>query len=260
MLRLAATSCALGVSLSLAACGSNGGSRELDTRAVVIGIDGADWKVIDALAAAGAMPNLTRLRERGVSGPIETLNDIALSPVIWTSVATGKTAAKHGVAWFMVDQPDGTRVPVRSYNRKTLAIWNILAEHDLAPTVVGWWATFPAENVGRGAIVSDALGFHGFGATARGGDDGQKTHPSSLFAEVDVLVPPEQQVSTEFVQRFVHISAEDYRDEMFDPARYPKRDPANPIHLFQQYAVTAQGYTRVAEELLAKRPYDLFMM
>src|SRR5262249_8392941 len=97
------------LALFLAACGS--GTEP--TRAVVIGIDGADWKIIDELAAAGEMPNLTRLRERGVSGPIETLSDIALSPVIWTSVATGKTAAKHGVTWFMVDQPDGTRVPVR---------------------------------------------------------------------------------------------------------------------------------------------------
>jgi hypothetical protein len=190
---------------------------------VVIGIDGADWTVFDALAEQGLMPNLTRLRERGVSGPIETLSDSALSPVIWTSIATGKTAAKHGIAWFMVDQADGTRVPVRSTNRKTLAIWNILAKKGLAPTVLGWWATFPAEDVGRGAIVSDALGFHGFGTTARDADDQCKTHPASLFADVDGLVPPEQQVSPEFVQRFVHISAKDFRDEMFDPARFPRR-------------------------------------
>lgn len=249
---------ALAVSLP-AACGPADGARALDTRAVVIGIDGADWKVIDALAAAGEMPNLTRLRQRGVSGPIETLSDIALSPVIWTSVATGKTPAKHGISWFLVDQPDGSRVPVRSANRKCEALWNILARNELAPTVLGWWATFPAEDVGRGTIVSDALGFHGFGATARGGSDAEKTHPAALFGAVDALVPTEQQLSAEFVQRFVHLSAEDYRDERFDPARFPKRDPANPIHLFQQYAVTAQGYTAIAEELLA-RPYDLFLM
>ncbi len=246
--------------LLFAACGSGDGSRELDTRAVVIGIDGADWKVIETIASEGGMPNLMRLRERGAWGQIETLNDIALSPVIWTSVATGKTAAKHGITWFLVDQPDGTRVPVRSTNRKTRAIWNIAAENGLSPTVVGWWATYPAENVGRGTIVSDALGFHGFGATARGGDGARKTHPPTLFEPLDALVPPEQQVSPAFVQRFVRISAEDYRDEMFDPARFPRRDPLNPIHLFQQYAVTAQGYTAIAEKLLAEGSYDLFLM
>ncbi len=257
---LALHACALWMALALVGCGSKASARELETRAVVIGIDGADWKVIDALAATGAMPNLTRLRERGVWGPIETLSDIALSPVIWTSVATGKTAAKHGISWFMVDQPDGTRVPVRSTNRKTEALWNILAKNELRPTVLGWWATYPAEDVGRGAIVSDALGFHGFGATARDGDDRRKTYPRALFGRVDGLIPTEQQVATEFVQRFIHIDAQEYREEKFDPAHFPKRDPSNPIHLFQQYAVTAQGYVAIAEELLTQQSYDLFLM
>ncbi len=58
-----AVACLLGLAFSWTACGSKGGSRVLETRAVVIGIDGADWKVIDALAATGAMPNLTRPEE-----------------------------------------------------------------------------------------------------------------------------------------------------------------------------------------------------
>ena len=66
----------------------------------------------DAAFDPKLMPNLAALRERSAWGPIETLHDIPLSPVIWTSVATGKTAAKHGISWFMVDRPDGTRVPV----------------------------------------------------------------------------------------------------------------------------------------------------
>ncbi len=260
-MRVGNTRAALVIALLIAACSSDASpSRGVDTRAVVIGIDSADWRIIDELAAEGGMPHLTRLRERGTWGPLETLNDIALSPVIWTSMATGKTAAKHGITWFMVDQPDGTRVPVRSTNRKVEAVWNILAKNDLSAASIGWWATYPAEDVGRGAIVSDGLGFHGFGSTARDGDDGRKTWPSALFDEVDPLVPPEQQLPLGFVQRFVRIDAEDYREEMFDPARFPRRDPFNPIHLFQQYAVTAQGYTAIAEKLLAERSDELFMV
>ncbi|MCH8883472.1 MAG: HAD family hydrolase, partial [SAR324 cluster bacterium] len=67
-------------------------------------------------------------------------------------------------------------------------------------------------------IISDALGYHGFGATARGGDDARKTHPADLFAEVDALVPAEQQVAPDFIRRFVHLEADQYRKEMFDPA------------------------------------------
>ena len=106
---------ALALILTFTACADASDSGGSGRRAVVIGIDGADWKVIDALAARGELPHLTSLRERGVWGEIETLNDIPLSPVIWTSVATGKSPAKHGISWFMVDQPDGTRVPVRSH-------------------------------------------------------------------------------------------------------------------------------------------------
>ncbi len=252
--------------LALAAIASMSACRDADTRTgigtqvVVIAIDGADWAVIDAIAAHGKLPNLTALRERGVTGSIRTAGDIALSPVIWTSVATGKSADQHGISWFLVDRPDGTRAPVRSHNRKVKAIWNLLAERGRRPIAIGWWATYPAEDVGAGIIVSDAIGFHGFGATARGDRDIHKTHPSGLFPEVDALVPAEQQLSPEFVQRFVHIEADVYRKEMFDPARYARRDPNNPIHLFQQYAVTAQGYTAIAEHLLASRPYDLFML
>lgn len=234
--------------------------QDFGTRAVVIGIDGADWKLIDTLAAEGRLPHLSRLRSEGVSGPIETLTDIALSPVIWTSIATGKTAAKHGITWFLVDQPDGTRVPVRSHNRKVKAIWNVLGEHGRRAAVVGWWASYPAEDVGKGVVVSDGLGFHGFGHTARAGDDRGKTYPERLFAELDPLVPTEQQVAYETVARFIDLDAAAYRQEMFDPGRFPQRDPDNPIHFFQQYAVTAEGYTAITERLLGERDDDLTMV
>jgi len=228
-------------------------------RAVVIGIDGADWRVIDPLVAEGRMPNLAALRERGTRGPIQTLAELPISPVVWTSVATGKVPAKHGVTWFLVDQPDGTRVPVRSHNRQVKALWNLLASGGKTPIVLGWWATYPAEDVGAGVVVSDALGFHGFGRSARAGDAKGKTHPAELFAEMDALVPPEQQLSQEFAARFMHLPGDEFRKRRFDPAQQAQADPSNPVHLFQQYAVTAQGYTAMAESLLA-RPYDLFLV
>jgi tetratricopeptide (TPR) repeat protein len=236
------------------------GAERARPRVVLIGIDGADWAIIDSLAAEGRLPHLSALRARGVSGPIATVADIPLSPVIWTSVATGKRADKHGITWFMVDRQDGTRAPVRSHNRKTKALWNILAENERVPISVGWWATYPAEDVGEGVVVSDAVGFHGFGGTARGDEPAGKTHPPELFREVYALFPAEQQISPDFARRFIHLSPEEYREKMFDPGRYARHDPENPIHLFQQYAVTAQGYAAIAERLLESRPYDLFLV
>lgn len=256
---------ALWVLALLGGCSRGPEVESIGTRAVVIGIDSADWKIIDEITAesadgGGGMPNLMRLRQEGAWGPLETLTDIPLSPVIWTSIATGKTAAKHGITWFMVDRPDGTRVPVRSHNRKVKAIWNLLAENRRQPNVVGWWATYPAEDVGRGVVVSDGLGFHGFGSTARGGSPQEKVYPQERFADFDPLVPPLQQVPYEFVSRFVHLSPEEYQAEMFSPGRFPQPNPFNPIHLFQQYAATAQGYTAIGEQLLAENAYDLLML
>ena len=64
---------------------------------LLIGIDGADWDIIDALIDQGRLPNLALLKSEGVSGPLMTLRDIPLSPVIWTSVVTGKGPDKHGI-------------------------------------------------------------------------------------------------------------------------------------------------------------------
>ncbi|MBL8801122.1 MAG: tetratricopeptide repeat protein [Planctomycetes bacterium] len=237
----------------------SGGASD-EPRAVVIGVDGADWKLIDALVAQGELPHFAGLIRRGVRGDLATLSDIPLSPVIWTSVATGKSAAKHGVTWFLVDQPDGSRAPVRSTNRQCDALWNIADRAGVATAVVGWWASFPAEPLERGLIASDALGFHGFGSTAREGDARGKVAPHSWFAKLDALMPVEQQVQYEFARRFLDVSPEDWAAERYDPARNTPRQPFNPIHLFQQYAVTAQGYAAIAEQLLSDDSFRLHML
>ena len=167
----------------------------------MIGIDSADWKIIDALVAQGRMPNLASLRERGTSGPIQTLVDFPLSPVIWTSVATGKTPAKHGITWFLVDQPDGTRVPVRSHNRKAKALWNILGRARPSLDRARLVGDLPGRgrrqrrrsSPTRSASTASA-------ARAREGDDQGKTWPADLFPKLEALMPPEQQLSPEFVR------------------------------------------------------------
>lgn len=239
---------------ALSACGDAEPARP---RLVLLGIDSADWRIIDPLIEAGEMPHLAALRARGAWGELATLTDIPLSPVVWTSVATGKVPAKHGVTWFLVDQPDGTRTPVRSTNRRTEALWTIADRAGLTAHGVGWWATYPAERLDHGIIVSDALGFHGFGSTGRTGDDRGKVEPDLLFPRFDGMMPPEQQVQYAFASRFMDLPEEEWERERYDPAVSPRRNPMSPIHLFQQYAVTARGYTDIFRALLAEDAYDL---
>lgn len=125
-----------------------------DRKVLLIGWDGADWKTITPLLDAGLMPSLQGVIERGVMGNIATLSP-PLSPMLWTSIATGKTADKHGVLGFTQPSEDGTRVqPVLGTSRKVKAVWNILNQLGLRSNLVGWWPSHPAEPV-NGVTISD---------------------------------------------------------------------------------------------------------
>jgi tetratricopeptide (TPR) repeat protein len=123
-------------------------------KVLLIGWDAADWKVIHPLMDAGKMPNVQRLVRNGATGQIATLHP-ALSPMLWTSIATGKRPFKHGIHGFTEPGPDGSGVrPVTNLSRKSKALWNILSQNHLRSIVIGWWPSHPAEPI-DGVMVSD---------------------------------------------------------------------------------------------------------
>jgi predicted AlkP superfamily phosphohydrolase/phosphomutase/tetratricopeptide (TPR) repeat protein len=125
-----------------------------DKKVVLIGWDAADWKVINPMLDAGLLPNLERMINGGVMGNLATL-DPPYSPMLWTSIATGKRPYKHGVYGFQepTEAAPGVR-PVMSTTRTTRAIWNILNLKGKKSHVVGWWPSHPAEPV-NGITISD---------------------------------------------------------------------------------------------------------
>ena len=128
--------------------------ERLAKRVLLLGWDGADWKIIQPLLESGQMPHLERLINEGVMGNLATLKPI-LSPMLWTSVATGKRADKHGIHGFTEPRPDGSGVrPVSSTSLRAQPLWNILGSAGLKSAVVGWFATHPAD-VLAGTVVSD---------------------------------------------------------------------------------------------------------
>ena len=85
---------------------------------MLIGWDAADWKVINPLLDAGQMPTLEKLINQGVMGNLATL-DPPLSPMLWTSIATGKRPYKHGILGFTEPDPGGKGIrPVYNTGRK----------------------------------------------------------------------------------------------------------------------------------------------
>ncbi|MFN5285396.1 MAG: alkaline phosphatase family protein, partial [Planctomyces sp.] len=123
-------------------------------RVLLIGWDAADWRLIRPLLDQGQMPHLRQLMQRGVSGSISTLFP-AYSPMLWTSIATGKRAYKHGIFGFTEPAADKSGVqPISNRSRTAAALWNIVSESGGRSLVIGWWPTFPAEPI-DGVMVSD---------------------------------------------------------------------------------------------------------
>ena len=178
-------------------------------RVIVFGLDGADPHVIDALMAEGKMPNFARLRQEGAYAPLLSEAPL-LSPVIWTTIATGKRPDQHRIGHFVAVNPQtGEQLPVTSQMRGVKALWNILSEHDRSVSVVGWWATWPAENV-NGSIVSDHLAYHFLFDKGLTGDQDPtgKTYPAELLADITPLVTRPQDLTPEQLSRFIDTTGE----------------------------------------------------
>ncbi len=124
-------------------------------RVLVLALDAADWQAIDPLVAAGRLPVLARLSARGHALSLLATPPL-VSPIIWTTIATGRRPEDHRVLDFMVDLPGGGQAPVPSSERRTAALWNVFSDAGRSVGVVGWWATWPAEAV-RGTIVADRV-------------------------------------------------------------------------------------------------------
>lgn len=132
-------------------------------RLLLVGWDSADWKIIHPLLDKGELPAIRKLVEGGISGNLSTLEP-QLSPMLWTSIATGKMAYHHGVHGFTeVDPVSGRIVPVAAATRKCRTLWEILGENGLRSHVVGWFAT-QGERELDGKMVSNLFSHMGWGA------------------------------------------------------------------------------------------------
>ena len=132
---------------------------------LLIGWDAADWQMIHPLLDAGRMPHLKALVEGGVMGNLLTLQPV-LSPILWTSIGTGKRAYHHGITGFVEPTPDGMALqPAQSTSRRCKALWNILSQAGRRCHTLGWFASYPAEPI-RGVAVSNQFAVAAPEATA----------------------------------------------------------------------------------------------
>ena len=73
-------------------------------RIFLLGLDSADWKLLNPWIEAGLLPNLAALRERSLWGDLEsTIHPHTASA--WVTLLTGKNPGKHGIYDFMQRRP-----------------------------------------------------------------------------------------------------------------------------------------------------------
>ena len=130
-------------------------------RAIFLGFDGLDPGVTERLIAAGKLPHFARLQAMGGYRRLRTTFP-ALSPVAWSTFATGVNPAKHNIFDFLnrdlrtyapeLSSAKVTRTAVEM-RRKSEPFWKILGRHNVSSTILRVPITFPAEEF-NGRLLS----------------------------------------------------------------------------------------------------------
>lgn len=146
---------ALLVVAALALAGAFGGCGKAAAppRALVLGLDGATWKLLRPMMDKGELPNLKALADGGVSGNLRSVIPF-LSPPAWTSAITGTNPGKHGIYDFLQRLPNQMLfVNVSARARRVPPIWMLLSDAGMKVAVVNVPATDPPDPV-NGFMIS----------------------------------------------------------------------------------------------------------
>ncbi len=123
-------------------------------RALVIGLDGATFDVLDPLMEEGRMPRLKAAIESGVAGPLRSTTP-PITPAAWTTFLTGKQPGSHGIIDF--EGYDTRTNKLRLNSTRALdhvrTIWNVLGDSGFRVGSVNVPMTYPPVPV-NGFMVS----------------------------------------------------------------------------------------------------------
>ncbi len=136
---------------------------------IFLGLDGLDPQLTEQFMAEGKLPNLARLASEGSYHRLRTTFP-ALSPVAWSTFATGVSPAKHNIFDFLdrslktyLPQLSSARVgrprrvlhlgrlriplsqPMLELRRKSQPFWKILGKQGIGCTILRVPITFPPE-------------------------------------------------------------------------------------------------------------------
>ena len=164
-------------------------AKPLVKRLIIVGFDGQDPKLTEKFMKQGLLPNMEKLAKAGCYTKLGTTYP-AISPVAWSSFATGTNPARHNIFDFL-DRDRRTYLPLLSSThigsverflkigpyriplnkpevrllRKSTPFWSILGDHNIWSTVLRVPITFPPDKFYGAQLsamcVPDLLGTQG---------------------------------------------------------------------------------------------------
>jgi predicted AlkP superfamily phosphohydrolase/phosphomutase/tetratricopeptide (TPR) repeat protein len=232
-------------------------ARPTGEKGVVVGMDGLDWVLLDRLIADGRCPTFARMKRDGAWGEIESRRPV-LSPLIWTSIGTGRPPDIHGILDFVAGDPaTGKDVPITNRFRKVHAFWNVLSMVGMSVNVVNWWATFPAEPI-NGVMVSERVFYQLFGIRPSL-DDPANVSPPDLAEELLPLLVEAEDIGYDDVRRFADLGRASY-DRALEEARLAENPYDNRVNHLRKIIAVTQGVFNVGRWLLERHTADLTVL
>ena len=165
-------------------------------RVAVFAIDGADWELLSEMMTDDRMPNLEAMVKGGASASVQTIQP-TVSPLLWTTAATGVSPDRHGVVDFFDRERAGA--PVDSRTRHVPALWDIATAFGRSSGVVNWWTSWPPTS--PAAFIYDS-------PTAR---SSAMIFPESYAANVRTLETPAATIGFGQIARFMNINSSEFQ-------------------------------------------------
>ncbi len=210
-------------------------ARGIAGRVAIFAIDGADWELLSELGNDGNIPNLKALSKGGVAGTVQTIQP-TVSPMLWTTVATGLPPDRHGVLDF-VDH--NRNAPVDAYSRRAPALWDIAEAFGRHAMVVNWWTAWPPTSPDTFTydvpveLQTSAI------------------HPAKYEQRVQQLAITPDKVGYQQIRRFLTVT----------PAEYDKAtDERDPTNIFRNVLAKSWSDHRAAINLYNEQQPLVFMM
>lgn len=245
-------------------------------RALVIGLDGATFDLIEPWVAEGALPTFSRLLSEGTHGRLLSTIPPMTAPA-WTSLATGTNPGKHALFDWVGRRPGTYRFePLTALDCRAPTLYELLSQSSRRVCVLNVPMTYPPTPV-NGVMVS--------GMPAPSASAGV-TYPASLYGEMidaigDYVIYPDpgQAYSDAGVDAFLKrlYKAAELRIRAFDYLRsredwdfamavfngtdtvchamWKYMDPSHPLHdasRFAKYGSAIKDYYRYIDTYLGR--------